>query len=36
VRRQFRAILLQLLGEVTASDREYRAEVRALLGREPE
>jgi RNA polymerase sigma-70 factor (ECF subfamily) len=36
VRRQFRAILLELLGEVTASDREYRAEVRALLGKEPE
>ena len=33
-RRQFRAILLDLLGEVTASDREYRAEVRALLGKD--
>ncbi|MGZ7031652.1 MAG: RNA polymerase sigma factor [Thermoanaerobaculia bacterium] len=33
-RRQFRAILLELIGEVTASDREYRAEVRALLGKD--
>lgn len=33
-RRQFRAILLELLAEVTASDREYRAEVRALLGKD--
>jgi RNA polymerase sigma factor (sigma-70 family) len=33
-RRQFRSILLELIGEVTASDREYRAEVRALLGKE--
>jgi RNA polymerase sigma factor (sigma-70 family) len=33
-RRQFRAIVLELLGEVTASDREYRAEVRALLGKD--
>jgi len=34
MRRQFRATLLDLIGEVTASDREYRAEVRALLGKE--
>ena len=33
-RRQFRAILLDLIAEVTASDREYRAEVRALLGKD--
>jgi RNA polymerase sigma factor (sigma-70 family) len=34
MRRQFRAILLDLIGEVTTSDREYRAEVRALLGKD--
>ena len=33
-RRQFRSIVLELLGEVTASDREFRAEVRALLGKD--
>lgn len=33
-RRQFRSIVLDLVGEVTASDREYRAEVRALLGKD--
>lgn len=32
VRRQFRQIVLDLLREVTASDAEYRAEARALLG----
>ena len=35
MRRQFRSILLALIAEVTASEREYRAEVRALLGKEP-
>lgn len=34
MRRQFRAILLDLVAEMTASEREYRAEVRALLGTE--
>ena len=36
MRRRFRAIVLELLAEVTASDREYRAEVRALLGKDLE
>ena len=31
-RRRFRAIVLEVLREATASEREYRAEVRALLG----
>jgi RNA polymerase sigma factor (sigma-70 family) len=31
-RRQFRAAMLELLRESTASDREFRAEVRSLLG----
>jgi hypothetical protein len=31
-RRQFRGIILDVLREATASDAEYRAEVRALLG----
>ena len=35
-RRQFRSILLDLISEVTASEREYRAEVRALLGKDVE
>jgi hypothetical protein len=30
-RREFRRILLDLLREMTASDREFRAEARALL-----
>ncbi len=32
VRRQFREIVLDTLREVTASEREFRAEARALLG----
>lgn len=32
VRRQFREIVLETLREVTASEREFRAEARALLG----
>lgn len=36
MRRQFRAIVLELIGEVTSSEREYRIEARALLGKEPE
>ena len=32
IRRQFRAIVLDVLRDATASDDEYRAEVRALLG----
>jgi RNA polymerase sigma factor (sigma-70 family) len=35
MRRRFRAIVLQVLREATASDREFRIEVRALLGIEP-
>lgn len=31
-RRKFRAAMLEVLREATASDREFRAEVRALLG----
>ncbi|HYM61530.1 MAG TPA: sigma-70 family RNA polymerase sigma factor [Thermoanaerobaculia bacterium] len=34
-RRQFRAIVLDILRDVTASDQEFRAEARALLGGEP-
>ena len=32
IRRQFRAIVLDVLRDATASDNEYRAEVRALIG----
>ena len=32
MRRRFRAIVLDVLREATASEAEYRAEVRALLG----
>jgi RNA polymerase sigma factor (sigma-70 family) len=32
MRRQFRSLVLEAIGEVTASEQEYRAEVRALLG----
>ena len=32
VRRKFRSILLEVIRELTGSDEEYRAEVRALLG----
>lgn len=32
VRRKFRATLLEVIRELTGSDEEYRAEVRALLG----
>jgi RNA polymerase sigma factor (sigma-70 family) len=35
VRRRFREIVLETLREATASDREFRAEARALLGVEP-
>ena len=35
MRRRFRAIVLDVLREATASDAEYRAEVRSLLGVEP-
>ena len=31
-RRKFRECVLEILREATASDREYRSEVRALLG----
>lgn len=34
-RRKFRECVLEILREVTATDREYRSEVRALLGVEP-
>jgi RNA polymerase sigma factor (sigma-70 family) len=34
-RRRFRAIVLDILREVTASEQEFRAEARALLGGEP-
>ena len=34
-RRDFRRIVLGLLRELTASDEEFRAEARALLGTEP-
>jgi hypothetical protein len=32
MRRRFRAIVLDLLREATASESEYRSEVRSLLG----
>ena len=32
IRRQFRAIVLDVLRDATASDDEYRTEVRALIG----
>lgn len=32
MRRRFRAIVLDVLREATASEAEYRAEVRSLLG----
>ena len=35
IRRQFRSIILQVLRESAATDDEYRAEARALLGIEP-
>lgn len=35
VRRKFRGAVLDLLRETTASDREFRAEARALLGVDP-
>ena len=35
VRRRFREIVLDTLREVTANEREFRAEARALLGIEP-
>ena len=35
MRRRFRAIVLDVLREATASEAEYRAEVRSLLGVEP-
>jgi RNA polymerase sigma factor (sigma-70 family) len=35
MRRRFRQIVLAVLRDATASEREYRAEVRALLGKEP-
>jgi len=35
IRRHFRSLILQVLREAAASDDEYRAEVRALLGIEP-
>jgi len=35
VRRTFRECVLEILREATASEREYRGEVRALLGVEP-
>jgi DNA-directed RNA polymerase specialized sigma24 family protein len=34
-RRLFRESVLEILRDATASDSEYRAEVRALLGAEP-
>jgi hypothetical protein len=34
-RRRFRALLLDALREATGSDEEFRAEARAVLGREP-
>jgi hypothetical protein len=34
-RRRFRAIVLETLREVTASEEEFRAEARAVLGRDP-
>jgi DNA-directed RNA polymerase specialized sigma24 family protein len=34
-RRRFRALLLDALREATGSDEEFRAEARALLGRDP-
>jgi len=32
MRRRFRELVLEVLRDATASDREYRTEVRALLG----
>jgi hypothetical protein len=32
MRRRFREIVLEALREVTATDQEFRAEARALLG----
>jgi len=34
-RRRFREIVLEILRDATASDAEYRSEVRSLLGVEP-
>ena len=36
MRRRFRAIVLDVIAEVTASEHEYRIEVRALLGKDAE
>ena len=35
VRRRFREIVLATLREVTANEKEFRSEARALLGIEP-